>query len=104
MAPAKSPARAAHRPPPRLSPTVAVSRSIRYWHPIFTAGAANNARTERIPHIPAPLPMAAADSSTASAASDKIPPTTGTAPEMAIRAAFPAAASAVPLTTPVIAM
>ena len=67
-------------------------------------GVQNMARTVRIPQIPAPPPRVAADSTTASAASDRIPPTTGTAPEMAIRAAFPAAASAVPLTTPVTAM
>ncbi len=49
------------------------------------------------PTVPRSTP---AEASTVSAASDKMPPTTGMAPEMANRAAFTAAASAAPATTP----
>ena len=50
------------------------------------------------------LRTAAAPASTVSVALESIPPTTGTAPEMAIFVTFTAAASAVPLMTPVMAI
>ena len=89
---------------PRAPLTAAVSFRSRYRTPMPTAGAQKMASTVRIPHTPAPLPSMEAESSTTSAASERIPPTTGTAPDRAIRAAFPAAASAVPLIQPVTAM
>ena len=51
--------------------------------------------------MPAAFFISPALTSTASEASDKIPPTTGTTEEMVTFVAFSAAASVVPLTTPV---
>ncbi len=62
------------------------------------------AKMARRPRTPAVLRTAAAPASTVSVALESIPPTTGTAPEMAILVTFTAAASAVPLMTPVMAM
>ena len=80
----------------------AVSFSKMYCTPIVRNGTRQMAMIARIPYTPAAFFIIPVLTRIASDASDMIPPTTGTVPEIASFAAFSAAASVVPLITFVI--
>ena len=84
-----------------MSLMVLVSFTSKYCIPICKKGPMHTDRIANKPYTPAAFFIMEALTKTASDASDSIPPTTGTTPDMVSLAAFKAEASVVPLTTPV---
>ena len=78
----------------------AVTLYIRYCIPICRNGVRHKANTANVPNTPIAFFKIDAPTRIVEAASDKMPPTTGTVPDMANFAALSAAASAVPETAP----
>ena len=97
----RSPSSTAKRFPSTAEATAAHSRNSSSLTPIEINGPRHSAHTPTNANAPAELLMTEALARTAEAASDKIPPTTGSALAMIAFVPFTAAASAPPVSAPV---